>query len=210
MKLIVISSPDRFRNEAGVINQLFKLGLKHFHLRKPEWSPAQVEELIQQIQSEYHPRIVVHDHFQLAVAYRLGGIHFSDKTKPEMNQWSSFEGSQSTSCHSLEELAELPEQLDYAFLSPVFPSISKEGYSPELEAREIRQYLRSHFKHEVIALGGIDPENIATCRRLGFNGVAALGFVWPKGRPEEVTIKHFLRLKRAAYRLYKQASIDEL
>ena len=121
MKLIVISYPDRFSNEATVINGLFESGLEYFHLRKPEWDVSDIEELIQRINPNYYERIVLHDQFNLAEKYNLGGIHFTHRTKELFNKWLSYKGTKSTSCHELHELQSLPLGMDYAFFFFFFP-----------------------------------------------------------------------------------------
>ena len=83
------------------------------------------------------------------------------------------------SCHSLEELSAHKAKFDYLFLSPIFDSISKKGYSGRftreqlLEARD-----NGLIDKKIIALGGITAGNIPIIRELGFGGVAVLGSVW--------------------------------
>ncbi|PTN04342.1 thiamine phosphate synthase [Mangrovibacterium marinum] len=196
MKLLVISHPDQFAHEAEVINQLFELGMQHFHLRKPNWSTEEIRNLLKSVQPTFFNRIIIHDHFQLAVEFGLGGIHFSAKTKNQMPQWRSFEGSRSTSCHSLEELHELPDQIDYAFLSPIFPSISKQGYHANFDFDELEKFLATYNKAEVIALGGIEAGKIQTCRQIGFNGIAVLGNIWQEGQTQRELTDRFRILQK--------------
>ena len=59
MELRLISYPDSFANEAKLINELFALGLMHFHLRKPDWNEEKVTKLLKQIDSRFHSRIVI-------------------------------------------------------------------------------------------------------------------------------------------------------
>jgi thiamine-phosphate pyrophosphorylase len=204
MKLIVISHPDHFTKENEVINCLFEMGMSHFHLRKPAWSANEISQLLKLIHPKFYERIVLHDHFQLAAEFSLGGIHFTRKTKDQMDQWSSFKGIQSTSCHSLHELEHLPAQIDYAFLSPVFSSISKPAYQAGFDRHELQQFMSTYNKTKVIALGGIDAENIPLCRQICFDGIAVLGDIWREGRSQQTIISRFLRLKKASYRLYQK------
>jgi len=203
MKLIVISSPDHFKQEAEIINLLFQSGLKHFHLRKPGWSVAEIANLLENTCPKYYEKIVIHDHFQLALDYGLRGIHYTAKTKDRMDQWLSFQGSQSTSCHNLLELEQLPEQINYAFLSPIFPSISKSDYKANFEMEELQRFSNSYKKTEVVALGGIEVDKLQTCRQLGFEAVAVLGSIWQQGHLPEAIVDQFLCLKEKSYRLYK-------
>ena len=194
MKLLIISSPDPMKQEATMINRLFESGLKHFHLRKPGWSQKEITTLLKSIKSQYYERIVVHTCLQLAVDFGLGGIHFNSKTKDQPEQWSSFEGSRSISCHRLQELEQLPPQIAYAFLSPIFPSISKPGYQTDFNRGELQYVLSTYQKAKVIALGGVAPGNIQTCRQIGFDGVAVLGSIWQKDCSPKSIINQFLQL----------------
>ena len=99
--------------------------------------------------------------------------------------------------HSLQELQQYKEKYAYAFLSPIFDSISKSGYKSKFSHRlhglaQIKSELISAIssKH-VIALGGIDEDKIEICRELGFTGVAVLGAIWQNSNP----VEKFKRLK---------------
>ena len=96
--------------------------------------------------------------------------------------------------HSLEELENHKEKYEYAFLSPIFDSISKVGYKSKFDLQELKRkspLLLGEGQGGVIALGGIDESKIEICRQLGFAGVAVLGAIWQSENPSE----KFLRIK---------------
>ncbi len=64
--LIVITTPDFFAGEADLINLLFVNGLQRLHLRKPDSTRADYEGLLKKIAPEFLPKIVLHDHLDLA------------------------------------------------------------------------------------------------------------------------------------------------
>ena len=194
MKLIVISSPDHFPGELQLINQLFGAGMESFHLRKPQWETSEFDGLLTRLAPEFYSRIVIHDHFQLAEKYQLGGIHFTGKTKPEMKEWLSFQGSKSISCHSMEEVESLDDQINYSFLSPVFPSISKVGYKSKFDFQQLSSFLKKKRQTQIIALGGITAEKIAECFHLGFDGAAVLGAIWQKDFSAERIRNRFTKI----------------
>ena len=66
MKLIYITLPYFFPDEAACITALLRSGLETLHLRKPQATAAQMEQLIRAIPPVYYRRIVLHDHFDLA------------------------------------------------------------------------------------------------------------------------------------------------
>lgn len=77
LKLIAISWPTFFKDEAEVINALFESGLPLLHLRKPNADVGDVEKLIKHISPEFHDRLTMHYFPQLAADYELGGYHLS-------------------------------------------------------------------------------------------------------------------------------------
>jgi len=100
--------------------------------------------------------------------------------------------------HSLQELDEYKKTYEYAFLSPIFDSISKRGYTSKfrLESHELAQVGKSELmrairNRKIIALGGIEENKISLCRELGFLGVAVLGALWNDKDP----IEKFKRIK---------------
>lgn len=188
MKIIVITSPVPDSEETAVCNTLFAHGLEILHLRKPGFGAEIYERFILGILPRYRNRIVIHDHYPLAGKHRLRGIHLKSG-QANLYQQLPHTGSVSISCHSPEEIRELPFRPDYCFLSPVFDSISKPSYRsafpqlPDLSGIEI----------PVIALGGITPERIDNCREAGFAGAAVLGYLWEK---KEEALPRFTRLQR--------------
>ena len=96
--------------------------------------------------------------------------------------------------HSLKELEDYKEKYEYAFLSPIFDSISKVGYKSNFDLQEIKSFLQKQKAlpfgeglggASIIALGGIDETKIEICRQLGFAGVAVLGAIWNSKNPVE-------------------------
>jgi thiamine-phosphate pyrophosphorylase len=90
--------------------------------------------------------------------------------------------------HSLEELENYKEKYDYAFLSPIFDSISKIGYISNFNLIETKETIKGK---NIIALGGIDEDKIEIVRELGFRGIAVCGAVWQSQNP----LEKFLRIK---------------
>lgn len=186
MKVIVITPPGKTKDETVVCNLLFANGLQTLHLRKPG-APLEVyEAFIQRIEPRYRGRIVLHEHYELTERYGLRGIHLRSGQAETHNLYPNLRVS--ISCHSLDEIKALPFRPAYCFLSPVFDSISKEGYKAAFkEVPRIKD-----FPFPVVALGGITPERADECRKAGFAGVAVLGYVW-----EDVTeaVERFIRLR---------------
>lgn len=190
MKLIVITAPQFFEGEVAAIVSLFRAGLETMHLRKPKASIEETENLLRQLPAEYMQRIVTHDHFQLASAFGLKGIHLNGRN-PHVP--AGYTGHISCSCHSLHEVVKRKPACDYVFLSPIYDSISKEGYSPVYSCKELQEACRAGIiDSKVMALGGISREHLPEIASLGFGGAALLGDIW--NRAASSVPSHFREL----------------
>lgn len=176
MQLIAISWPTLFDGEAEIVNALFEQGLSVLHVRKPGASAKDVEKLIMHIRPEFHDRLTLHYLPDLAESLELGGYHLSHGHAPAPDDW---DGRLSASCHSLEELQTALQTVDYAFLSPIFDSVSKTGYRSAFNTDQLLAARDNGIINKrVIALGGITPDNLHLVAELGFGGAAMLGSLW--------------------------------
>lgn len=176
MEWIVITSPGFLQGEADFIDRLFGHGLDRLHLRKPGAEIGECRRLLDGISREWLPQIVVHDNFGLCREYGLGGVHLNGRNPMAPP---NHEGSVSRSCHSLEEISRYKGECDYLTLSPIFNSISKQGYMAAFGPGQLAAARDSGLiDRRVIALGGVTLENIPRVKELGFGGVAILGDVW--------------------------------
>lgn len=184
MEWIVITSPGFLQGEADFIDRLFNHGLDRLHLRKPGADIGECRRLLDGISREWLPRIVVHDNFGLCREYGLGGVHLNGRNPMAPP---NHEGSVSRSCHSLEEISRYKGECDYLTLSPIFNSISKQGYMAAFEPEQLAAARDSGLiDSRVMALGGVTLENIPRVRELGFGGVAILGDVWQRMADDSV------------------------
>ena len=176
MELLVITRPG-LEDETALCNELFAKGLGRLHLRKPEARREQLADWIERIEPPYRRRIVVHDHFDLALQYGLGGIHLG-RRNPDVPEWFDRKHfSLSRSCHSIAEVKSCQADYDYVFLSPIFDSISKQGYRAAFSREELVE-AKGLLSRNVYALGGITFERLPEVERLGFAGAAMLGGFW--------------------------------
>ncbi|WIA30478.1 hypothetical protein OEZ86_000562 [Tetradesmus obliquus] len=164
--------------------RLFKAGLQVLHVRKPTAAVQEVRQYLQQLDPQYLQRVVVHQHHELASEFALKGIHFKEKDRPAPPLPRTRPGlCQSTSLHSLTDVLHDWRNLDYAFLSPIYDSISKEGYAAAgFDPAQLAVAL-GQAQMPVYALGGITPERLPVMREMGFAGAGILGAVWSQEDP---------------------------
>lgn len=174
MRIIVISAPDFLPGEAEAVTALLDAGAWRVHVRKPGAHADDVSALLEAVPERYYSRISLHDCHDLALRYGLGGVHLNSRNPVPP---SGFAGLISCSCHSFEELGRYAGQCDYMFLSPVFDSISKRGYSSHFSLEDIKS--KSGIVNDrVFALGGVSADSIGLLPDAGFGGAAVLGYIW--------------------------------
>ncbi|BDD12407.1 thiamine phosphate synthase (plasmid) [Fulvitalea axinellae] len=192
MDCILISSESDLEKEHELLNEMFRIGLRIFHLRKPSYSSEKMSAYLDKINPEYHSRIMIHSHHHLAETYGLRGIHFTEKGRKSLSAPYGSSLPASSGFHSLEALSQYKNSFEYRFLSPIFDSVSKAGYTSGFELGELRKFLFS-YSGKIIALGGVKPENTHKIKLSGFSGFAVLGAVWQSQNPVN-TLREFLRI----------------
>ena len=177
MRTIAITTPGFYPGEADAITRhLLDGDCWRVHIRKPDADPGALHALIEEIPASLRPRLTIHYNHDIAGEYGLGGIHLSRRAPLPPRQW---QGLVSRSLHTLSEVRTL-SGCHYAFLSPIFPSISKPGYTPSIPHDDITALLRSRPDGSipVFALGGVTPESMPQLAAMGFGGAAMLGAAW--------------------------------
>ncbi len=170
MKLIAITTPEFRQGEDLAICRLLDCGWNRVHIRKPEATASQISDLIENIPRKYYQFISLHDHFQLAVKYGLGGVHLNRRNPLPPSIW---KGLVSRSCHTIEEIDSF-SNLDYLTLSPIYDSISKPGYKSHFNS----EILKNTNLKNVYALGGVTFSQLSELEKLGFMGAAMLSQAW--------------------------------
>ncbi len=178
MEIIVITPPTPLQAPPETANALFEAGLQRLHLRFPDTDRKHTAQWVEQIAQPYRQRIVIHDHHDLAGAMALGGIHLNSRNPQPPHWYNPDTGiTLSRSCHTIDELKQYARQFDYLFLSPIFDSISKQGYTASFTTQQLQQ-IRQLPTDNIYALGGITAERLPIIRQLGFKGAAILGDLW--------------------------------
>ncbi|MBM4391635.1 MAG: thiamine phosphate synthase [Deltaproteobacteria bacterium] len=112
-----------------------------------------------------YDRVVLHARMPGALD-QAWALHLSSDM--DVADWRrAFDGRLSASAHSVEEAhRKLALGADDVILSPIF------------EARHGREPIGTSGLHGLIALGGVAPPRLVTCRDAGAVGVAVLGGIW--------------------------------
>jgi thiamine-phosphate pyrophosphorylase len=181
--LAVITQSAVFRGEAEYLEGLLEAGLGKLHLRKPGMERKEMEGLLERLAPRWAAELVVHGSLELAVRYKVPHVHGAVNMRG--NGLAA-----STSVHSWEEFRRLPQGLEYAFISPVFDSISKPGYAATGDLLTIPA---GPLPCRPVGLGGISADTIGEMIRHGWKGAAALGWIWERPRD---AVKRYEQLKK--------------
>jgi thiamine-phosphate pyrophosphorylase len=191
-KLLLISPEGPLNDEVETVIKLFTLGLESYHLRKPSWNQNEIQGFLRTFPQTHLNKIVLHSHFELASKFNLKGIHLNEDNKKLVSHLQN-QNIISASFHSIPELKENLVPYQYMFLSPVFNSISKEGYIAKFDLKTLASEL-SVFKKQkpgtkIIAVGGVNAQNIMSVKQAGFSGAALLGAVWQSENPVQALLE---------------------
>ena len=196
--MIVITDPQFLVDESKYINALFENGLDVLHIRKPAATIDEIRNLILQIKVQYHYKIMIHSHYDLRKEFVLRGIHFTGESKHLIPQYAEIRCKKSQSIHEIEELSSVDPTINYVFLSPLFPSISKEGYSKPWNFLDLILALKKSYPFQIIPLGGINERNLVIAKEFGFNHFAVMGCIWEPvkaGASMQETVDSFKNIK---------------
>lgn len=176
MKIIAITSPKVTDADEYIIKGLVNRGIDIVHFRKPDSGIEECRSLLLKLTSGERSKIVVHDYPSLYEEFSLLGIHVNKNVTslPE-----GYSGLKTRSCHSFEEVEMYKDDYDYLFLSPIFNSISKQGYMSSFSDAELLQASKDGvIDRKVIALGGVTFDKIPYLKELNFGGVAMIGAIY--------------------------------
>lgn len=187
-RIIIITPYDIVSDEARRIRMILDAGIDRVHIRHPQAGINDVRTIIDGIPEDLHHRLTIHDHVALLRDYPVLGFQLNGRV-------GSIEGLHhgmlSRGLHH-EDPPAMALGMDYVMLSPVFDSISKQGYEGVSDIDPTRYSACG----KIIALGGVTPEKFAELRSRGFSGAALLGYYWNNYRGKEKdNLKHIIKEK---------------
>ncbi len=197
MKIVVISESKIIEDEHKIIQELFEAGLETFHVRKPRFRTKQLVEYLEKIPRQFHNRIIIHSHHNLANKYNLQGVHYTRlHLESTFRNWLrekklGFIKRKLIKTSSHGKLASLYDEsehaFDYVFLSPIFDSITGK-YQSGFYEDAIKAAVQKTGK-KIIARGGIDITRIEKVNELGMYGMALYSCLWKSQNPLEEFLK---------------------
>lgn len=165
----------------------FAGGLRWVSVREKDLPEAEQIALVDALKDAARPfgaRVMLHGTPALARAAGADGVHLAaGANAAEARTVMGTDALIGLSIHTLEEAAGADQALvDYVVAGPAFETASKPGYGPALEEAGLSRLVAA-CRVPLLALGGVDRETIAPCRRAGVGGVAVMGGIMRAADP---------------------------
>jgi thiamine-phosphate pyrophosphorylase len=200
MRIVVVSPEREVTDEHALVQEMFRLGLQTYHVRKPKYTTEKLRSYLSRFDKRFMDRIVIHTHHELAVPFKLKGIHLTERhrKKKRFKTWLTMKYVKfrmpniqvTTSFHVIQSIVrKYNPEYRYVFLNPIFESISKVGYKSTFNDDSLRAGLKK-TKYEVLAMGGVTFDNIDKVVDYGFHGFGLVGTLWQNPDP----VKEFQRI----------------
>ena len=139
--------------------------------------------------SEADVTFIVNDRLDVAIAAEADGVHLGQDDFPIpmarelLGEGRIIGGSAAT----LDDARKcLSEGADYVGFGPVYPTTSKDDAGP-VSGIDILKQVVEIIPLPIIAIGGVDAENIPDVMRAGARGIAVISAVCCQDDPEEAT-----------------------
>ena len=195
--LLVISDRHQARRPLEeVAEAVFAGGCRWFSLREKDLPPEERRTLLGELIAlgrRFGAVVTAHEDIEAVTATGADGVHLPSGVRPEAARTRLPGALIGVSAHSADEAATLLRAgADYVTVSPVFVTASKPGYGPALGLDGLARIV-AHAPGPVVALGGITPENAASCLSTGARGIAVMGEIMRAADPQ-ATVEHILRV----------------
>ena len=181
-----------------IVDAALDAGCRWISVREKDLVTAERRRLARDIVRRGHAVgavVTLHGDLAGAEAARADGVHLAGGQAPgAVKQILGKDALVGASVHSWHEAERAQEDgADYVTVSPIFETASKPGYGPALGLEILGEFCQA-LQTPVVALGGIDPDSAAACRRAGAAAVAVMGEVMRADDPRAAMAAFLARL----------------
>ncbi len=179
---------------SGIIEQAIEGGVGTVQLREKDLSTSDLYSLAKEIRAITERKganLIINDRVDIAIAVDADGVHLGWQSL-EIDIVRKMVGSDKLigfSAHSLEE-AERAENsgADYISISPIFNTVNKDYLIKPLGVGEIGK-IKEQINIPVIALGGINENNVNKVLKNGADGIAVISAILLSDSPEQMVAR---------------------
>ncbi|MBF0294868.1 MAG: thiamine phosphate synthase [Magnetococcales bacterium] len=195
---MLITSPEPTPDPEGLLARALAGGSFDLLLREPLTPDAELVGLARRLQpllTAHGGRLLIHGRPEVALEAEADGLHLPETATGEIRHIIGPDMLLGRSCHAVESACRhLQAGGDYVTLSPLFFTRSHPDATPLGLARFAR--MRAAIPGPVLALGGIEPENVAEAMRTGASGVALIRGVWNAPDPTAAVRRLLTRMRK--------------
>lgn len=169
------------RSEAEVARQAIQGGARMIQLRdklRPKGMVAPVARELKKLCAEADVLFIVNDQLDLAISSDADGLHIGLEDLPFADARKTLPGDKIIGCSSatLEEALQAEKQgADYIAVGSIYPTLTKQDI--RLAGLKTLRQVKKKVSVPVVAIGGINKDNIADVIRAGADAVAVISAV---------------------------------
>ena len=174
------SSDPQFSNILASVRTAVDARISLFQIREKTLSARVLYELslrAAEITRDSNTLLLVNDRFDIARAAGADGVHLTSQSL-RANVVREICGPEfliGVSTHSLFEVnAARDGGADFAVFGPVFDTESKRAFGEPQGLEKLRDTCRAVQDFPILAIGGVNSENAASCLEAGASGVAGI------------------------------------
>lgn len=198
MLQFITNKTDRYSHIDGAKLAL-EGGCKWIQLRIKNYPKSEIIEVAKEINKlckQYNAILIIDDYPDIAMEVKADGVHLgkNDMNPIEARNLIGEEYIIGGTANSFEDIQRLiAANVDYIGLGPYRFTKTKEKLSPILGIKgyeDIINKCKEHnYKTPIVAIGGIEIEDIPSLVKMGVNGVAISGYILNNENPTLITKK---------------------
>ena len=174
-------------------------GCKWIQLRMKNYPKSDIIEIANEINKlckQYNAILIIDDYPDIAMEVKADGVHLGkkDMNPIEARNLMGEEYIIGGTANSFDDIRQLvAENVDYIGLGPYRFTKTKENLSPILGFKGYEDIINKckeyNYKTPIVAIGGIEIEDIPSLVKMGVNGVAISGYILNNENPILITEK---------------------
>ncbi len=196
LKLYLITDLSQFPPEKHleVVEAAFKGGVKDLQLRE-KYMPLEMLHplavVLSQMAKRYGARLYINDRVDVALMVGADGVHLPEGGMPPNEVKACYPHLLvGVSTHSLDSAKQAEQDgADFITFSPIYDTPSKKEYGPPQGIDALKEVCDA-VNLPVLALGGINLENIPEVRKQGAHGAALIRGIWNSSNIETESLKY--------------------